>query len=260
MRPTRRALTLSTVAAIGAGSPVVAEMPSDIVGDDNRVEVTDTKQDPARWIAALTEQGRSYTYCSGFFYAARTIATAGHCIITFGGYKRYQDGPVGVARAARRESGSPVKPYGVCLAESYHRGPNWNPPSEQAFTADYGAMKLDPQSSCTFPSGEIVLFDPVQTGVDQFTVAGYPGEKPEYSQWKHSGIVGRNDAYYCYSIDTTGGQSGSPVYREYGGTWKAIGIHNYGFGAAGGSGECGYNSAKRLTGAVINHFEYWRQL
>ena len=80
------------------------------------------------------------------------------------------------------------------------------------------------------------------------TVAGYPADekqnKPLYKLNKSAGKVASGDtAYLYYTIDTSYGQSGGPVYIEENGNYFAVGVHNYGSNPQ--------NSARKFTPSVI---------
>ena len=73
---------------------------------------------------------------------------------------------------------------------------------------------------------------PVHEGV-LHDISGYPGDKPDGTQWyaaRRIASVAARKVYY--DIDTFGGQSGSAVYRIVDGKRYAFAIHAY--GAAGG--------------------------
>lgn len=86
------------------------------------------------------------------------------------------------------------------------------------------------------------------------TVTRFPAEKGnsllrDYGQlWTASGILQPGtQTRLCYNLDTTGGQSGSPVYTTDN---AAIGIHAHGISALGCSG----NSALRISPSMLNTF------
>ncbi|MBM5719848.1 trypsin-like serine protease [Listeria ivanovii] len=70
------------------------------------------------------------------------------------------------------------------------------------------------------------------------TISGYPGEYPKAgSQWYHSGNALVTNQKIAYSIDTTKGQSGSPIINN----GSIIGVHTNGSSA---------NSGIRITPAL----------
>lgn len=73
--------------------------------------------------------------------------------------------------------------------------------------------------------------------------------------WTMSGTVKRTTTNKVfYDIDTTGGQSGSPVYWYSGATYgyQAIAIHAY------GASFLTTNSGTRITSSVFEHLASYR--
>ena len=80
------------------------------------------------------------------------------------------------------------------------------------------------------------------------TVRGYPGDKAFGTMWTMSGSIESSAPnQLCYSIDTVGGQSGSPVYTSAN---HVIAIHAYGTG--GGTACSTLNSGTRITEGLYN--------
>lgn len=119
---------------------------------------------------------------------------------------------------------------------------------------DYGIIKLhDPLGSYTGTWGLQYNENWENTNM---RVTGYPAspihdiDKPDHTQWTMRGpIEYEANGMLYYKMDTTGGQSGCPVYIE---PAYAGGIHGYGFG-----GETGYNSAVKITREIISMFAYY---
>lgn len=72
------------------------------------------------------------------------------------------------------------------------------------------------------------------------SVSGYPDDSAHwYSQYKATGsITGTTPYLIHHNVDTTGGQSGAPIYKANG---QAIGIHTHGVGSSS------YNKGVRFT-------------
>ena len=89
----------------------------------------------------------------------------------------------------------------------------------------------------------------------QVTITGYPDGKPQYTMWTSGGALTRVDASRLYyRIDTTEGQSGSPIYTWWNGYWTVVGIHT--------DGGCDpqpstANSGQRLTLTVLDDILTW---
>lgn len=87
----------------------------------------------------------------------------------------------------------------------------------------------------------------VGTGI---VVRGYPVEK-NAQMWSMSGSIAASGTFkLSYYIDTTGGQSGSPVYKNDG-NYRCVGIHtNY--------NSLGYNQAERIDESLFDIMNQYR--
>ena len=81
-------------------------------------------------------------------------------------------------------------------------------------------------------------------------VRGYPVEK-NAQMWSMSGSIAASGTFkLSYYIDTTGGQSGSPVYKNDG-NYRCVGIHtNY--------NSLGYNQAERIDESLFDIMNQYR--
>ena len=78
----------------------------------------------------------------------------------------------------------------------------------------------------------------------------YPVEK-NAQMWSMSGSIAASGTFkLSYYIDTTGGQSGSPVYKNDG-NYRCVGIHtNY--------NSLGYNQAERIDESLFDIMNQYR--
>lgn len=144
----------------------------------------------------------------------------------------------------------------VWAAAHYFPGPNISKrytTLRDATDHDWGVVKFaKPISSSWFgikPSDTSSAFSE-----QKVTVTGFPAEKGtslirDYGQlWTMSGILQPGtQTRLCYNLDTTGGQSGSPVYTTDN---AAIGIHTHGISALGYP----ENSVLRISPSMLNTF------
>lgn len=81
-------------------------------------------------------------------------------------------------------------------------------------------------------------------------VRGYPVEK-NAQMWSMSGTIAASATHkLSYYIDTTGGQSGSPVYKNNG-DYQCVGIHtNY--------NNLGFNQATRIDESLFDIMNQYR--
>ena len=225
--------------------------PETVIGADGRTQVTATTTYPNRAIAYLyvTWANNTAGSCTGWFINARTVVTAGHCV-----YNTAAGTAHGWAKSIRiypGRNGASI-PYGYTTGHRFFSVTGW---TNSGYTAnDYGAIQTNApmgttvgwfgyawQSSNTFPNAH--------------TVRGYPGDKPSATLWTMNGLITAvNASRLWYSIDTYGGQSGSPLYKYINGGYYGYGIHTYGTSVSPYTG----NSATRITQAVFNNFATWK--
>ena len=75
-----------------------------------------------------------------------------------------------------------------------------------------------------------ICFEKFESSDTHVTISGYPGEK-NHTQWSHendlftSNFTDLENPLLFYDIDTTGGQSGSPIYNDQ---VEVVGVHSNG--------------------------------
>ncbi len=234
------------------GKPLPAGTDS-VIGTDDRTLVSATTKYPNRAIASLvfTYDGVNYFVCTGWFISKNVLATAGHCVY---------DGGFPMAMYVYPGRNGNIAPFGEHMVTKFFTNKCWK--NTQNPGCDYGAVKINSNvgntvgwfgfawaASNNFYQGRRVI------------VNGYPGVPPvgDYGTlWKHKGpIQVVTSTRVGYSIDTSGGQSGSPVYARLDGCGQCgFAIHAYGTG--GGAPFAAHNSGTRITQKVFNALCNWR--
>lgn len=216
---------------------------------DDRVRVTATDQLPWRVNASLliTAADGSQWIGTAWFISPRTLVTAGHCVFINHSGTPGRDGWVrSIAVMPGRDEST--LPFGSITATSFRSVMGWTQQADERY--DYGVIVL-PQA-LPVPVGIRrygVRPDDGLLGVEA-TVAGYPGDKPPGTMWRHAlPIHSAEPLKIRYTLDTAGGQSGAAVYVTDGGEPLAVGVHAYG-GASS-------NSATRITQAVFDNLRRW---
>lgn len=227
----------------------VAQAMEVIIGNDDRIRVTNTTSTHWRRVCALriTFPNGSVYRGTGFFIGRRAIATAGHCV--------YLAGQGGWAKSVEVIPGmnDSTRPYGSATSSNLRSVSGWT--TQQRPECDYGCIVL-PENS--FQGANLGSFGFAALTADALSaqaavVAGYPGDKPFAQLWGMSRKFKTVNANtLVYDIDTVGGQSGAPVYVIRDNQRCVVGIHNY--GAAAG------NSATRITQPVYAVLSNWSTL
>ena len=214
----------SPVTPSGAEAVDLPGYAESVIGLDGRSRVqnttgtTDNNPSFAIGQIELVSQGQSFI-CTGWLIDRNSIVTAGHCAFD-------PDAPSGeeIIEAATwfpgRDGAVDPGPSGGCpVVEA------WAPPTEWVINGqayfDFAVMNFSPSGICAdigAVTGTFGLYANATrdalNGV-AVTIQGYPGDKPYGTHWKMAGRITRaNKRYTFYPMDTAGGQSGSPVWRN----------------------------------------------
>ena len=221
-----------------------------VIGPDDRVQIADTTAYPWRAIASLliTAADNSTWIGTGWFIGPHTLATAGHCVCITNSGVAGRDGWVRSISVMPGRNGSTL-PYGSVTSTAFFSTNAWVNSGDGNY--DYGAIILP-----TDLGNDVGWFgfgaytDAELQGVSGH-LSGYPGDKPAGTQWYDSrGIASVDQFNVYYEIDSFGGQSGSPVYREIDGGLYGVAIHNHGFTTQ--------NGGRRITSDVFDNLVAWK--
>ncbi|MDQ2583013.1 trypsin-like serine peptidase [Saccharothrix yanglingensis] len=232
----------------GAGPRVVApdeQSTASIIAPDERTRVNPTTVYPARANVyfTYTKPNGATSWCTGWLYAANAVATAGHCV--------HSGGPSGgwnTAFTVHPGRNGATSPYGSCGTSAVYSVTGWV--QDASVEYDYAGLKLD----CTIgtTTGWYGMnWAATPTVGTPVTSAGYPQDKPSATQWTTtSAISAVHTRQLAYHLDTTGGQSGSPVHHVGCSTYCADAVHAYGYGD--------HNRGTRITEAAFANLHNWK--
>jgi len=219
-------------------------------GRDDRIPITNTDVYPWRVHASLmiTARDNSRWIGTGWFVSARTLITAGHVVHIKNSGVPGRDGWVRSITVMPGRNGNEL-PFNSATSTIFHSVSGWTRRADPTY--DYGAIILPtPLGEQTGWLGFGVFTDDTLTS-SIGNITGYPGDKPDGTQWyDHRRIAAVDNRKVYYDIDTAGGQSGSAVYRIENGKRFAVAIHAYG-GAT-------VNSGTRINTPVMNNIKKWR--
>jgi glutamyl endopeptidase len=230
-----------------------------VLGFDTRVQVFDTIGSAARMVALITLHGNHF--CTGFLIGPDTVVTAGHCLHTGGAGGTWHPA-AGLRVYPGYNPAAPVSaPYGSCGVRSLHAPAGWTVGGSGEH--DYGAMKLD--CAVGHRTGWFGWWwQPKSLDGQTAKLIGYPGDKAQ-QPWKAKDYVRATELRRVfYASDTTGGNSGSPVFRMRGaselGCQGPCVMAVHGYGVAGDWPYGAYNHGARVTQEVSDNFFLWRGL
>lgn len=235
--------------------------PENVIGTDTRIRVTNTEIYPYNTIGFVGNtyaSGNRYRG-TGFIISPHVVLTNGHVIYDLdeGGYAARIDFSPG--QTQRFEGNEPIRPYGTFSASSWQTNTRYidalhNDPAVQ-FSYDYAALFFDRSFSREGIGTYMPLvFNIAASGI--INLAGYPAavqdEGNSRAMWSSVGrVLDNSSRIVYYNADTSGGNSGSPVWEYFPdiGVRRIIAIHAL--------GTPSYNGGPRLIAENQSIIETW---
>lgn len=221
---------------------------SEVFGDDQRVRVRDVTKPPWKWICHLEiEFPHGTAVGTGFLIGNRAIVTAGHNIVRHGGWRA-------IKMTVRPQlSGNRAHSRHAVIGQDVH--PGWE--SRFDWQSDVGCVFIQEPIGAelgffSYAVPDNAKLQQLKNGV--VNCAGYDdtGKQPPLALWHSSGAIASfGDAFINYTIDTSAGQSGSPVFHTSadGARRTVLGVHGQFIGR--------FNRAVRITPGILDLFSKW---
>lgn len=236
--------------------------PLDVLDTDDRQRRTDTHQPPLRMICSIevtsSERAPPQAIGTGWLVGPRTVITAGHVL-------RWQAAgreAVKVRVIPGRDRGN--MPFEAFESKTFHYHPQWVGLETDPRGADIAAIRLaEPVGDRISFFGVAALTDATLNG-RVVNIPGYPahvtGQNVERCTelWWHANHIKKLEpTRIFYDVDTSGGQSGSPVMLWPDPTSSeaaplVAGVHN-----RGDDDRDGHNAAVRITPAMLTLIGSW---
>jgi glutamyl endopeptidase len=232
-----------------AGSTLIEKQLEVVIGDDDREKVSDVLDTPWRKIAALkikAANGRTYVG-TAWFISPRVLATAGHCVYMHeaGGWPQQ----IEVIPALNGD----IRPYGQAISTKFESNNGWI--NDRNSDYDYGVIILDKALSEEIGWFAFAAAEDNYLNSNIANISGYPADLDKATkQYYHARKITRSSSRRIYyDIDTYGGDSGAPVWMNFGENKRvAIGIHTN-----GGSTS---NFGTRITDEIYKNLQNWKKL
>ncbi len=229
-------------------------------GTDDRLPVLASTQAPFRQVCALriTARDGSIFFGTGWLIGPRTVITAGHCLFLRRIGAGSASAPSTFEGRARSVTVIPaldggVEPFGRAESQRFEVAPEWENEGDPG--ADLGAIFLDDDRFA--PLGWLAFGAPREALLRALplNIVGYPVDRDEGTRQYYAGRV-VNDVsgpILIYDTDTFGGQSGSPIWVNLGGTRVVVGLHTRGFH------DRMMNSGARILPQVFRRLLSWKR-
>lgn len=251
------------------------------IGDDDRTPVSDTTEVPYRRICQISykvpKPGSSRLIAkrgTGWLIGPRVLLTAGHVILDLvnkGDPENLSTDFSIVPGRIKKGSDQDAAPYGLFKAARLSAHPRWLSACDPDF--DIGCIHLDRPVPGRVGHWGFAAFDDSALEGAEVNLAGYPVEGPPDDDsaipipirhngmkafWHRNRIERLSPHRLFYEVDTSGGQSGAPVWVRFSAQEPpvAIGIHAYGFSATD-TGDDRINSATRITPQLVQTIQRW---
>lgn len=244
-----RLLKNSNIKSVKSLSANYSDNKARVVFDpDERLPIKNTRAYPWKCICLLQifRSGSLIGVATGFFIGPRCVITNGHVVFGEGGY-------VSEIKVIPGHMPNIPSPFGYDISKKFVTTQGWVDHYNDWTVGrnyDYAAVVLSNSSLFDRIGGFLNYAD--ADSLQQLVIAGYPIES-EFEVgsllYAAGSDIGVSDYGYEYIIDTSVGQSGSPILMGSGNTIICVGVH---------SGGTNINFGVRCNRSVIENWNTWR--
>ena len=222
-----------------------------VLGQDDRVQQQNTYLYPWSAIASLVITAHDGSVWSGsaFFITPTLLLTAGHCVFLRSAAGKESRWAQSIRIFPGRNGVS--TPFGELHPRAMYSSAGWVDHGLSSF--DYGAIAIAPgpvqKQIGNFGYNAMYATNPSDRLV---TVAGYPAGRGESHELYYDvrRVNGYNETMLYYDTDTSGGQSGGPVFvLGNDNSYYAIAIHT--------TGGTNANWGRRIDADVLTNIVAW---
>ncbi len=216
----------------------IAQPSKNIIGEDNRIEVTNVDAFPNSAVVYLEIEYQDGTTVngSGAFVGDTMILTAGHNVY---------EPEYGWAKSITAKPGGSASSFETASAVSVASTFGWVDESDKLTTYEYGLIEVDKRLNAGM-FGLASLTDETLSNAVLMHL-GYSGDKPEGTLWSSHGVAGKMTAeWFKHTMDTTEGNSGGPIMQQTELSF-IVGVH---YGNVVGDND--YNIAARVNQRMID--------
>jgi len=243
--------------------PDSVDVPTVVIGDDERVRrsLSQVQSHPWNTIGYHRHQypNLATRRCTAFLVGPNLALTNAHCV--------YNEDRGGLLRAAEFSPGqyqsgqgeSVVRPFGMQPVYRFRVNQQWIDGGGSIY--DYAGLNLSRTFDGITTFMPLVFDDP---GAQIMNTSGYPAhvhlgtadeESPTFAQWysssTESSTGGTSDRLLYHDADTSGGHSGSPLWRFLNPDRRIIAVH------CCGSSSAQINWGPRLVSQNLDVIEGW---
>lgn len=217
-----------------------------VIGIDSRTRISATTTFPNSAIVNVVMEFSSGSFvCTGWMIDADRVATAAHCI--------HMNGEFASTITVYPGRDGDIAPFGGVAAINWYVPRKWKKTGRARF--DYGVIKLVSNVGDTVGVFGFSAENDAFLFKRKIKVRGYPAEKDPFgSMWSMDGKIQEVTAtQILYGLDTSGGQSGAPIFgRKPGCNPCGFGIHTYGTPSPPAAQR---NSGTRITPAIFDFLQ-----